>query len=749
MVEVSQAWKDNQNAKVHAQGYIKVSLTDENGTVTLSSLDAASHIKQTVHKRSFDPMGFDLPKNDLTLELYNYGGVYTHYYEDYAGQPIEITVKYGYILEGGAEEIQGGVFEVDTITLGDDDTITFSAVSALEKSDAEVTFDFGVLFNTGGQKTTLWAPTDNSKTSASVSVDAWKPVLDKCMTDMEDVLVATEDASGLTIEKETGLTEKTAIGFVSAQTLTAQETVQDVVSSTNTKCIIGRNGNVSFNGYKCPTKAEISQQNMIDRPTLTRSKQLKKISCTSLSGFTLVDGESPGTADETYTKVVTYEGWGPLTFSLDVPIRYLQIQNSNYNPRRFPLKGIDVEVSNGEYIYTVNYNDASSNTPTQRVKYRVYDYASSELSFDLSNIPYGEVCDIDNPIALPTDTDAIINYFSNRSIYSVSLRGDPARDVGDMVFLEVSKSDFQKALILESELTFDGVFTEDIKARIIETDFADVETDETDAKYFTVSNGVLTTFDYTAAQADGVTEIVLPMSIKEIADEVFYNCTSLTKIEFYPTLKKIGEDAFCNCKGLAEMRLPDSVTEVGANMLSMNDENNAMRKLVLSNNITEIPGVFAECLALDEIYLPDSVTKVGNSAFGNSFTTSKIRLSSYLTEMGQSTFASTTVTSIIIPAGVKNIPYGAFMHCNNLKNIFICPGVETIGQYAFMGADDPKVIIPPTVTSIHADAFKPSLTTETCSPVIWGYKGTAAEAFANEEGYEFVDIDENTEGAHI
>lgn len=749
MVEVSQAWKDNQNAQVHAQGYVKVSLTDENGTVTLSSLDTANHIKQTVHKRSFDPMGFDLPKNDLTLELYNYGGIYTHYYEDYTGQPIEITVKYGYVLEGGAEEIQGGVFEVDTITLGDDDTITFSAVSALEKSDAEVTFDFGTLFDTGGQKTTLWTPTDDSQTSALVSVDAWKPVLDKCMLSIEDVLVITEDASGLTIEQEINLTEKVAIGFVSAQTLTVQEAVQGVVSSTNTKCIIGRNGNVSFSEYKCPTKAEISQQNMLERAALTRSKQLKRLSCISPSSFTLVDGESPSTSDGLYTEVVTYEAMGPLTFSLDVPVSYLRILNSNYDSRRFPSKGIDVEASNGEYIYTVNYNSGTGSTTTQRVQYQAYDYVSSELSLDLSNIPYGEVCDINNPIALPADTDAIVNYFSNRSIYSVSLRGDPARDVGDMVFLEVSKSDFQKALILESELTFDGVFAEDIKARIIETDFADVKTDETDAKYFTVSNGVLTAFDYVAAQADGLTEIVLPMDIKEIADEVFYNCTSLTKIEFYPTLKKIGEDVFCNCKGLAEMRLPDSVTEVGANMLSMNDENNAMRKLALSNNITEIPGVFAECLALDEIYLPDSVTKVGNSAFGNSFTTSKIRLSSYLTEMGQSAFASTTVTSIIIPAGVKNIPYGAFMHCNNLKNIFICPGVETIGQYAFMGADDPKVIIPPTVTSIHADAFKPSLTTETCSPVIWGYKGTAAETFANEKGYEFVDIDENIEGAHI
>lgn len=733
MVNVSQKWKDNQNSSIHAQGYVKISLTDENDTVTLSSLDAGSRIKQTVHKRSFDPTGIEGPKNDLKVELYNYDGTYTHYYSDYAGQPMKIEVKYGYVFDTGTEEIQGGVFEVDTISLGDDDTITFDAVSKLEKSDAEVTF-----VNTAtGKPVILWeAQPGERPTTADISADVWIDEL--WSVSMNDIISDIDSAADFDIVSSVSVSGSvSSVGSGGAVTIAAAEAIQQTVNAANIKCVVDRNGNVSLSGYKV-FNSNVSMRNMFDRPAFQRSKQLKGIQGVSGEAIQLTDSDMGGGYAERSVRFefdeAEREYFG--LFTLDKPLRWAQLARLGSTQS---LKKITCTLdSDGGYQYEIRTGTAGAD---KTVRYQTYEINSTTITVDISNIPYGEVCDISNSISLPSDADAIINYFSNRSIYSAPLRGDPARDVGDIVFLETSKGVFEKALILESELTFDGVFAEDIKARIIDTDFANFETDETALKYFTIVNGVLTAFNYTQAQADGVTEITVPMNVKEIADRVFYGCAALTKVNFYPTLETIGDSAFSSCSGLTEMILPDSVTSIGEGMLAMADENNAMRTLILSNSLTEIPDFFAECLALDELYLPDSITKVGGAAFGNSFTTTKIRLSSNLTEIGQNSFASTKITSIVIPGGIKNIPYGAFMHCDNLKDIFICPGVETIGMYAFLGSDNPKTVIPPTVTNIHEDAF--SAPTDPNSPVIWGYKGTAAETFARERGFEFVDIDKN------
>lgn len=743
MVDVSQKWQDNQDASVHVQGYVRVSLTDENGKVTLSSLDTNSHIKQTVHKRSFDPLGFELPRNGLTLELYNYDGIYTHYYKDYTGQPIKIEVKYGYVFGDGPEEIQGGIFEVDTISLGDDDTITFSAVSSMEKLDADTEVSVYLPPDTNGEYVTLYENTANNYDDVTdmVQLDTWEDFWEAHKPGPREVFAAIEDLTSLEVNiRADDFTAKTSFAMDRAVSIGAQELLKGAIFLSN-KCVtINRYNQVDVADYKIFNTA-VKLRNMLNRSTLKRSKQLKEMRI-NVAEVNLVPDET-AKRDFIFSFISTgTDKYGNATYeadwAVDKIIYGVQYHGTTQKPTSSrTVYGIDLKVQDGEYIYRIKMRYPQDGFSQMSCDYVEINAESSKSTSVIPNIPYGEVCDINNPF--DTSENFVALYFSNRSVYEVSLRGDPSRDTGDIVFLETSKGNFEKALILESELTFDGVFTENILARIIETDFADFVTDETDGKYFTVTDGVLTAFDCTQAQADGLTEITVPMSVTKIADEVFYGCDTLTKVNFYPTLKEIGARAFCACESLTEMRIPDSVTALGEEMLQMGDENNVMRTLVLPSYLTEIPLFFAECAAIKELYIPDSVTGIGGGALSQAFALKKVHLSSNLQEMGNSVFLSQALEEVVVPAGVKTIEESAFSNNKNLKKVFLSPGTETIKAYAFDSClNGMEIFIPPTVTAIHDDAF--GARSGEIQPKIYGYAGSEAEAYAKRKGYTFIEV---------
>ncbi|MCR5799566.1 MAG: leucine-rich repeat domain-containing protein [Lachnospiraceae bacterium] len=59
------------------------------------------------------------------------------------------------------------------------------------------------------------------------------------------------------------------------------------------------------------------------------------------------------------------------------------------------------------------------------------------------------------------------------------------------------------------------------------------------------------------------------------------------------------------------------------------------------------------------------------------------KIPSDIRKIGRFSFARSDISSIVIPEGVKEIGYGAFYHCNNLKDVTIPKSVERIDGYAF------------------------------------------------------------------
>ncbi len=85
-------------------------------------------------------------------------------------------------------------------------------------------------------------------------------------------------------------------------------------------------------------------------------------------------------------------------------------------------------------------------------------------------------------------------------------------------------------------------------------------------------------------------EIKLPFGITDIADNAFYNCSSITSIEISDSVKNIGSFAFSNCTSLVSVAIPDSVIEIGKN-------------------------AFSDCTSLTSITIPDSVKRIGENIF--------------------------------------------------------------------------------------------------------------------------------------
>ncbi|MBR5146935.1 MAG: leucine-rich repeat domain-containing protein [Bacteroidales bacterium] len=89
-----------------------------------------------------------------------------------------------------------------------------------------------------------------------------------------------------------------------------------------------------------------------------------------------------------------------------------------------------------------------------------------------------------------------------------------------------------------------------------------------------------------------LTCVVIPNSIKSIADYAFNNCSKLATVTFEDDsqLETIGDYAFYKCSILTSIGIPNSVTEIGAS-------------------------AFYNCSSLTSVYIPSEVASIYNAAF--------------------------------------------------------------------------------------------------------------------------------------
>ena len=168
----------------------------------------------------------------------------------------------------------------------------------------------------------------------------------------------------------------------------------------------------------------------------------------------------------------------------------------------------------------------------------------------------------------------------------------------------------------------------------------------------------------------------------------------------------------------------------------------------LNPNIKKIPVDCFDTCGLLSITIPSSVTEIEDGAFHSTFYLERVNLNEGLESIGNRSFEnSNSIKELKFPSTLKSIGEKSFYDNSSLVKLELNDGLETIGENAFLGCRSLKsVTIPASVTSIGEKAFG-YYTTEKNEYkkydgfTIYGYRGTAAETYANENGFTFIPLD--------
>ncbi len=259
-----------------------------------------------------------------------------------------------------------------------------------------------------------------------------------------------------------------------------------------------------------------------------------------------------------------------------------------------------------------------------------------------------------------------------------------------------------------------------------------------------IPDSVTSIGDGAFSKCTSLVKLKLPDELGTINDSVFSGCEKLASLTIPDSVLVIKDAAFYGCAALTKIVIPDSVMKIGGSAFE-NCTN--VTSIQLSNNLTSIPGwCFAFCPNVQEITIPDNVSSIGEWAFSDCTALSHVDFPSALTVIGEGAFHGCGFKELTIPA-IDVINSNAFSDNYNLTSVTIPDTVQKIGVEAF--ANCPKVnsiTIPKTVDIIEEGSIG-------CNGdgnpqenfTVYGYAGTAAETYAEEYGFTFVDLDLATE----
>lgn len=210
----------------------------------------------------------------------------------------------------------------------------------------------------------------------------------------------------------------------------------------------------------------------------------------------------------------------------------------------------------------------------------------------------------------------------------------------------------------------------------------------------------------------GLKSVVLPDSVMSVDKDAFAGCSRLTQIEM-PQYADIDEEAFEDTAWQEER--DNGLFKIRGNCLKAIN-GNTDPVLNIPYGVTRLergkgmlgPSILDDIslqTAYEEISFPDTLTELGDVCMAN-ISAKRIVIPGGVKCIPFGVFMNGKVSEIVLSEGTEIIGFEAFAYIDGLETVNIPASVRVIEDQAFLGCDDlRKIVIPGTVESIGMQTF--------------------------------------------
>ncbi len=298
-----------------------------------------------------------------------------------------------------------------------------------------------------------------------------------------------------------------------------------------------------------------------------------------------------------------------------------------------------------------------------------------------------------------------------------------------------------------------------------------------------VEEGIVAVGSYALAYLEKMESISLPASLRKLGTAALVNDFGLKQVVLPENLETLGESALFQCSGLSSLHIPAGVKSIGGSAIdgcrldsiTVDEANTAFcaeNGMLYTKDKKELLAITSN---RTELTIPDSVTRVGSALFFDGGNIVSVTIGAqcrwgmnlslcnsleqitvvdsnpYLCAKDNVLFSKDGTelivyptarpgTSYTVPAGTKKIGSQAFGDCWNLTSIVLPDGLTEIGFMGIGCAYLAEITIPASVTTISQESVGFQYGTKLQDLVIRGAVGSAAESYAKENGFTFVEI---------